>query len=46
MDEFMENEASKLGKLRGGENEKNLEASEAGIRKKEAPFSLDIPGSI
>lgn len=44
MGEFTEDGASELGKLRGGENEKNLESSEAGI-KKEAPFPLDIPGS-
>ena len=42
MDEFMEDGASKLGKLRREGNEKCLKSSETGVRKKEALFPPDM----
>ena len=42
MDEFMEDRASKLGKLRREGNEKHLKSSEADVRKKKALFPLDV----
>lgn len=38
----MEDGASELGKLRREGNEKRLKSSEAGVRKKEALFPLDM----